>query len=213
MSLDGRIATHRGNSRWITSSRSRAAGGEARWARDAILVGLGTVRADDPLLTARRGGRIKPGFVRVILDSQLRLPTGSRLVRSARRSPVRVYALRSAPATRERRLRRAGVEVVRVRARDGRVDPRSVLEDLGANEVTSILLEGGGEVNASFLAAGLVDKVLLFVAPTFLGGRDAVPVVGGKGVALPSEAFRLAHWEAHRLGPDLLIEGYPSRRK
>jgi len=213
MSLDGRIATRQGHSRWITSSRSRAAGGEARWARDGILVGLGTVRADDPLLTARRGGRIKPGFVRVVLDSQLRIPLRSRLVRSARRSPLRVYALRAAPAARERRLRAAGVEVIRVRARGGRVDPRSVLDDLGANEITSILLEGGGEVNASFLEADLVDKFLLFVAPTFLGGRNAIPVVGGVGAALPSEAFRLAHWESHRLGPDLLIEGYPSRRK
>jgi diaminohydroxyphosphoribosylaminopyrimidine deaminase/5-amino-6-(5-phosphoribosylamino)uracil reductase len=103
------------------------------------------------------------------------------------------------------------VEVVRVGSRDGRVDPRRAVLDLGRREVASVLVEGGGEVHASMLAAGLVDKVRLYVAPALLGGRGAVPVVGGRGAARPSGGVRLARWTARRLGPDLLVEGYPAR--
>ena len=212
MSLDGRIATASGASRWITSWHSRREGHALRWTFDALGVGIETLRADDPGLLARRGSRVKEGFLRVVLDSRLRAPLGARLVRSARRRPVIVYTTRTAPAARERRLQSAGVEVVRVASRGGRVDLRRVVEDLGRREVASLLVEGGGEVHASFLSAGLVDKVLLYVAPCFVGGRGSVPVVGGRGAVRPSAGIRLERWSTRRLGPDLVIEGYPARR-
>jgi diaminohydroxyphosphoribosylaminopyrimidine deaminase/5-amino-6-(5-phosphoribosylamino)uracil reductase len=212
MSLDGRIATAAGRSQWITSARSRRAAHDLRWRFDGILVGVGTVLADDPELAARRRGRERDGFWRVVLDSELRTPPGSRLVRAARRRPTLIYTTARAPRRREEALRSAGVEIRRVRSRRDRVDLRAVLPDLGRREVASLLVEGGGEVHGSFLEAGLADKLLLFVAPTLLGGRGAVPVVGGAGVRQPASAPRLARMAVERLGPDLLISGYPHLR-
>jgi len=211
MSLDGRIAVASGASRWITSAASRRAAGRLRRGCDAVLVGVGTVIADDPTLSAAVRGREKRGFLRVVLDSRLRIPAGARLLRAARLRGVRIYTTRAAPAARARRLERAGATVVRVGSRAGRVDPRAVVADLGRLEVASVLVEGGGEVHASFLAAGLVDKVALFIAPHLLGGRDAVPVVGGRGAADPAAGFRLRFRGAERVGPDLLWIGTPVR--
>jgi diaminohydroxyphosphoribosylaminopyrimidine deaminase/5-amino-6-(5-phosphoribosylamino)uracil reductase len=212
MSLDGRIATAAGRSRWITSARSRQMAHGLRWRFDAILVGVGTVLADDPELAARRGGRERSRFRRVVLDSQLRTPRTSRLVRAARRRETLIYTTDRAPRSREAALRSAGAEIRRVGSRRGRVDLGAVLRDLGRREITSLLVEGGGEVHGSFLDAGLADKLLLFVAPSLLGGRNAVPVVGGAGAQRPSSARRLRRLEVERVGPDLLISGYPVGR-
>ena len=149
----------------------------------------------------------------MILDSRLRTPPSARVVRSARTHPTLIYTTRSAPAARERRLAAAGVEVVRVRAAARRVSPGRVFEDLGRRDVMCVLVEGGGEVHASLLSAGLVDKVVLFIAPLLLGGRAAVPVVGGTGPARPGGAIRLARWSARRLGDGLVLEGYPTDRR
>ncbi|MGD8377355.1 MAG: bifunctional diaminohydroxyphosphoribosylaminopyrimidine deaminase/5-amino-6-(5-phosphoribosylamino)uracil reductase RibD [Acidobacteriota bacterium] len=209
MSLDGRIATASGASRWITSARSRRESHALRWSFDALGVGRATVGVDDPELFARRGARLKERFVRVVLDSALRTPPDCRLVRSARRQPVRFYTTRRAPEARRRTLEAAGAEVCAVAGRRGRVEPAAVLEDLARREVASVILEGGGEVHASFLRAGLVDKVLLFVAPLLLGGRRSIPVVGGGEPDLPSAGISLGEVRTGRLGRDLWIEGYP----
>jgi diaminohydroxyphosphoribosylaminopyrimidine deaminase / 5-amino-6-(5-phosphoribosylamino)uracil reductase len=212
MSLDGRIASRTGASRWITSTASRRGGQALRWACDAIAVGVDTVRADDPMLTARRGGRVKPGFLRVILDSRLRTPPGSRLVTTARRHPTCIFTTRNAPATRQRRLEDAGVTVECVASVGGRVALPRVLSELARRDVQSLLVEGGGEVHGAFLERGHVDKLVFFLAPLLLGGRRSVPVVGGVGAASPAEAWGLKGFRIEECGPDLRLEGYPVRR-
>jgi diaminohydroxyphosphoribosylaminopyrimidine deaminase/5-amino-6-(5-phosphoribosylamino)uracil reductase len=213
MSLDGRIAVASGASRWITSPAARREGRRLRRGCDAVLVGVGTVIADDPTLAAAIRGREKRGFLRVVLDSRLRIPASARLLRAAPLRALRIYTTRAASASRARRLERAGATVVRVVSRAGRVDPRAVASDLGRLQVASLLVEGGGEVHASFLEAGLVDKVVLFIAPRFLGGRDAVPVVGGRGAAKPQAGFELRLRRTERIGPDLAWIGAPVRRR
>jgi diaminohydroxyphosphoribosylaminopyrimidine deaminase/5-amino-6-(5-phosphoribosylamino)uracil reductase len=207
-SLDGRIAAAGGRSRWITSPAARQAAHDLRWEFDAILVGVGTVLADDPELAARRAGRERPGFRRVVLDTSLRTPVRSRLVRGAPRRPLLIYAGEQASRAREKSLQAAGATIRRVACKAGRVSVAAALRDLGRCEMRSLLVEGGGEVHASFLGAGLADKVVLFMAPTLLGG-GAVPLVGGKGVTRPELAHRLKDLTLEQCGPDLRITGYP----
>ena len=189
LTLDGRIATASGRSQWITSPSQR---GQARWLRrlhDAVLVGIGTALADDPLLLP--SPRTRRPFLRVVLDSRLRLPEKGRLARSAGpRTPV--LALSCAPEpSRRRRLEAAGVEVVDVAGETGRVSLPAALEALGARGVTSVMVEGGGEVLGSFLAARLADQVALFRAPLLLGGRGSRPAFGGPDPLEIRQALRL----------------------
>jgi diaminohydroxyphosphoribosylaminopyrimidine deaminase/5-amino-6-(5-phosphoribosylamino)uracil reductase len=189
LTLDGKIATASGRSRWITSPSQRR---QARWLRrlhDAVLVGVGTALADDPLLLP--SPRTRRPFLRVVLDSTLRVPPTSRLARTASaRTPV--LALSCAPEpSRRRRLEAAGVEVVDVAEEAGRVSLPVALEALGARGVTSVMVEGGGEVLGSFLAARLADQVALFRAPLLLGGRGSRPAFGGPDPLEIREALRL----------------------
>ena len=189
LTLDGRIATASGRSQWITSPSQR---GQARWLRrlhDAVLVGIGTALADDPLLLP--SPRTRRPFLRVVLDSRLRLPERGRLARSAGpRTPVLVLSHAPEPS-RRRRLEAAGVEVVDVAGETGRVSLPAALEALGARGVTSVMVEGGGEVLGSFLAARLADQVALFRAPLLLGGRGSRPAFGGPDPLEIREALRL----------------------
>ncbi len=187
--LDGRIATAAGRSKWITSAPQRR---QARWLRrlhDAVLVGIGTALADDPLLLP--SPRTRRPFLRVVLDSRLRLPPRSRLARTALpRTPV--LALCCAPSpSRRRDLERAGVEVAVVREEGGRVSVPAALEALASRGVTSLMVEGGGEVLGSFLAARLLDQVALFRAPLLLGGRGSRPAFGGPDPLRIEDALRL----------------------
>jgi diaminohydroxyphosphoribosylaminopyrimidine deaminase/5-amino-6-(5-phosphoribosylamino)uracil reductase len=177
LTLDGRIATASGRSKWITDREQRR---QARWLRrlhDAVLVGIGTALADDPLLLP--SPRTRRPFLRVVLDARLGLPAAGRLAGTATpRTPV--LALSCAPdPSRRRRLEAAGVEVVEVGEDQGRVSLASALEALAARGVASLMVEGGGEVLGSFLAARLADQVALFRAPLLLGGRGSRPAFGG----------------------------------
>jgi len=189
--LDGRIATASGHSKWITSVAERR---QARWLRrlhDAVLVGIETVLADDPLLLP--SPRTTRSFLRVVLDSHLRLPAGGRLARSARpATPVLVVATRAVPS-RRRELEDAGVEVVDAVAASpgGRVSLEGVLDALWDRGIMSVMVEGGSEVLGSFLAARLVDQVALFRAPLLLGGRGSRPVFGGPDPASIGDALRV----------------------
>jgi diaminohydroxyphosphoribosylaminopyrimidine deaminase/5-amino-6-(5-phosphoribosylamino)uracil reductase len=189
LTLDGRIATASGRSQWITSPSQR---GQARWLRrlhDAVLVGIGTALADDPLLLP--SPRTRRPFLRVVLDSRLRLPERGRLARSAGpRTPVLVLS-RAPEPSRRRRLEAAGMEVVDVAGETGRVSLPAALEALGARGVTSVMVEGGGEVLGSFLAARLADQVALFRAPLLLGGRGSRSAFGGPDPLEIREALRL----------------------
>jgi len=191
LTLDGRIATASGDSKWITGVKERAAARGLRRLHDAVLVGIGTVLADDPLLLPSPG--LARPFFRVVLDSRLRLPLGARLVRTAKRSPVLV--LGHANARRRRALESRGVRVRTDRDSPGPVDLRFALKALWAEGVRSVMVEGGAEVLGSFLEARLFDELALFRGPLLLGGRGSRGAFGGRNPGRMAEALRLERLE------------------
>jgi len=205
LSLDGRIATKTGESRWITGREARRKGHELRRRHAAVLVGVNTVIADDPELTVREVPGPDP--LRIVLDSRGRTPPGARVLGGD--VPTVVAATGAMPPERERELGARGAEVVRFPARDGRVDLEALLGWMGERGIDSVLVEGGGEVAWSFLSRGLVHKLYLFYGPVVIGGRDAVPAVGGEGFPDLERAMRLEIRAVERLGPDLLVTAYP----
>ncbi|MDI6771991.1 MAG: dihydrofolate reductase family protein, partial [bacterium] len=176
---------------------------------DAVLVGVQTVLADDPQLTCRLSGGRNP--LRVVLDSRLRTPLEARVVAGAAagvaEAPTLIATTRAAPPARVEAMRRAGVEVLVLDQAQQGVDLRALMKELGRRGVQSVLIEGGGTVNASALAAGVVDKVIALVAPRLIGGALAPTPVDGAGFAGASGAVRLSEVRARRLGKDTLIEG------
>lgn len=200
MSLDGRIATATGQSQWISSPAGRRWGLALREEHDAILVGRGTVEADDPRLDRRLGLAAGPN-VRVVLDRRLRTPPEARLFQVP--GPVLIYA-EVDDAARRRKLEEAGGEVILLPA----VEPAAVLADLYARGVRSVLVEGGGEIHASFVASGCFDRVMVDCAPLLLGGRTAPGPLGGSGFAELAGAARLDGLEARTRGGDLILTGY-----
>jgi len=204
-SLDGRIATAAGESRWITGPQARAAVHALRARADAILVGSGTALADDPALTARRGGRVVHAPLRVVLDSRLRTPPEARLFAGGRALALCAAA---APRARRRALEAQGVRVVPVPGAPGALDLRRALARLAAAGPTEVLVEGGGRVAASLLRAGLVDEVHWFLAPRLLGA-DARPALGPLGLAALARAPRLGDVRVRRLGEDWYLRGRP----
>jgi diaminohydroxyphosphoribosylaminopyrimidine deaminase/5-amino-6-(5-phosphoribosylamino)uracil reductase len=197
MSLDGKIATRAGESRWISGAESRAHGHLVRSAHDAILVGVGTVVADDPELTARAEGGTGRQPLRVVLDSQLRTPPDAKVV-----GPNTLIA-----TTRTGEVGAAEILIL-ARAADGRVGLGPLLDELGRRGILSLLVEGGAEVHASFFAEGLVDKVQAYLAPIIIGGRQAPGPVGGDGIESLTDAIRLHEVDTTRIGDDLWITGY-----
>jgi diaminohydroxyphosphoribosylaminopyrimidine deaminase / 5-amino-6-(5-phosphoribosylamino)uracil reductase len=212
MTLDGRIATRAGESKWITSPRSRAEGRELRLEHDAVIVGVNTVLRDDPELRVRSGrgpaGRTSgwAGPVRVVLDARLRTSPRARLFSNGG-PPVILAALRGVPKTRRRRLEERGAVVIEAAGRNGRVAVGPVLRELSRRGITSVLVEGGSEVLGAFLDARLADRLVLFVAGRLFGGREALPVFGGLGAARLQEAALIDGIVVRRVGPDLRIEG------
>lgn len=206
MSLDGRIATRLGNSRWISGEESRRIVHDLRGRMDAVLVGIGTALADNPLLTTRPPGpRVA---TRVIVDSRARLPVESQLVRTCRQAPLLVIAGPHADAERIAALQQAGVEVlVLAEEQAGRPSLSTVMNELGSRQMTNVLVEGGTSVLGSLFDHRLVDMVHVFIAPRIIGGEDAWPPVGGHGAEALSDAFHLADPEVRRIGADVYICG------
>jgi diaminohydroxyphosphoribosylaminopyrimidine deaminase/5-amino-6-(5-phosphoribosylamino)uracil reductase len=177
MTLDGRIATSTGESKWITSAAQRRSARRLRRRHDAVAVGVGTVLKDDPLLLP--SPRVKRPFHRVVLDSRLRLPLRCRLVRTARQAPVWVLCHRDPPPRKRQRLEKAGVTVIPGPFRSGWLPLDWVLSALWKRGIWSLMVEGGSDVLGSFLAQRLFDKVVLYRAPLLLGGRGSLPAFGG----------------------------------
>jgi diaminohydroxyphosphoribosylaminopyrimidine deaminase/5-amino-6-(5-phosphoribosylamino)uracil reductase len=204
MTLDGKTAVASGDSRWISSEESRRRVHDLRGRMDAILVGIGTVEADDPRLTARPPGPRRP--MRVVLDGAARLSLESLLVRTAREVPVLVAVSVEAPADRRERLEAAGCEVVVVPG--GRPVPIGpLLDELGRRGLTNVLVEGGGRVLGAFLDEGHVDAVEVFVAPILEGGDHARTAIRGAGRELMKDAGRLRSVAIERVGDDVHIRG------
>lgn len=204
MSLDGRIATRTGDSKWITGPAAREVGHRLRAELDAVLVGRETAVVDDPQLTARVPGAKDP--LRVVLDSKARLPLEARLVRTARRVPTLVACTEAASARRRRALAAAGVEVVALPADPtGLVSLPALLAALYARGVNGVLVEGGARVHGAFLDAGLVHKVVFFAAPLLIGGVEAPSAIAGRGAAELRSALALTDLRAEPVGPDLML--------
>jgi len=226
MTLDGKIATAAGESKWITSPQSRAYATRLRLGADAILVGINTILADDPALTFRpvnmRSSQTAPvkQLRRIILDSQARTPLDAQLITDDHRSLTTIVVTKAAPQSRVSRLAKR-VRVLVAPAERGTSSPGArsssvrlpwLLKTLGAEAVTSLLVEGGGEVNASFLLAALAHRVAFFYAPKVLGGADSRKTVAGAGTRRIEEALALRDVEWRRLGPDWLLEAIVAQR-
>ncbi len=209
MTMDGKIATAVGHARWVTGSDAREKVHRLRNWYDAILVGVNTVLADNPALTCRlpEGGRDP---VRIILDSQARTPVESKVVTQESGAPTYIVVTDKAPLDRIKLLSSGRAKIVRTSLDlHGRVDLRELLEKLGEMEITSLLVEGGAQVAASFLEYELVDKILTFIAPKIVGGAGAPGPVGGLGKALMNQAIRVSNVTFGQIGEDFFIEGYP----
>ena len=205
LTLDGQIASPGGTVTWITSPESREEVQTLRHASDALLTGIGTVLADNPRMTDRTALPRRRPLLRAIIDSRLRLPIKSEMVKSAK-NDVLVFTTQSANSAKAKSLRIAGVEIVQVRSRGGHVNLREVLRELGKREILSVILEAGSALNGAMLEADLVDKMILFYAPKILG-TVTMPVARhrarpiGKTPALQNITLR-------RFGPDFAVEGY-----
>jgi diaminohydroxyphosphoribosylaminopyrimidine deaminase/5-amino-6-(5-phosphoribosylamino)uracil reductase len=226
MSLDGKIATSAGQSKWITGTESRAYAMHLRQGSDAILVGINTVLADDPALTVRAGksqipktksqtdSKVQP--LRVVLDSQARTPLTSKLVTDEHASRTVIVAASSAPGKRIAALQNrvkvwvdtgGGARKASQGSEHCGINLSWLLARLGGENITSLLVEGGGEVNASFLFGGFAHRIAFFYAPKIIGGRDARKGVAGDGISDLKDALNLAQIEWRTLGPDLLLTG------
>lgn len=212
-SLDGKIATRTGESRWISGADSRQRVHQLRDTVDAILVGANTVIADDPQLTTRLPNREDVRHpLRVVLDSRGRVPLQSQVLDPSLPGRTLLAATPALPEERRQALQARGVECLLLPPdAHGRVALPALLAELGRRQVSSLLVEGGGTVLEAFFRARLVDKVLAFVAPLIIGGREAPSAVSGEGVERLEEALRLERVQVERVGDDLLVSGYPGR--
>lgn len=206
MTLDGKIATRTGDSKWITGAEARAYVHELRHRFMAILVGIGTAVADDPLLNCRIEGRGVRQPIRVVVDSNARLSLDSQLVKTAGEYRTIVAHTRFAPEERVKALRETGVEMLLCKEKEGLVDVRNLLELLGQSGIDSILLEGGGSLNYTFLSEGLADELYAFIAPKIVGGMNAKTPVEGAGMEKMADAINLELENVLNIGHDVLLK-------
>ena len=203
MTLDGKIASCTGDSKWVTGETARHHVHELRKQYSAILAGIGTVLADDPMLNCRIEEGVDP--VRVVCDSSLRIPLSSQLVKTAGDIPVIVAYAKENPE-KEKALLQAGVELISA-GRDGRVNLAVLMRELGKRKIDSVLVEGGGAIHGSLLKSGLVQKIYCYLAPKLIGGREAGSPVEGDGFSRMKDALPVKEMEILPLGEDICISG------
>jgi diaminohydroxyphosphoribosylaminopyrimidine deaminase/5-amino-6-(5-phosphoribosylamino)uracil reductase len=210
VSLDGKIATSSGESKWITGAKARENVHQIRNAVDAIVAGAGTIVKDDPFLTTRlkKKSSVVKHPVRVILDNEFIVPLKSNVFKNADTQRVLYATSKKLPVSRKKELIRRGVDILVVKENKGKLNLQHLMQALGDRDITSVLIEGGGEVNASALSAGIVDKVLVFVAPILIGGKDAPGLLGGKGIRRLADAFKIKNMTVNQIGNDFLLAGY-----
>lgn len=203
--LDGKIATRNGDSKWISGKGARRFVHRLRDQVDGVLVGIGTVLRDDPLLTARTKKGREP--YRIVLDSGLKIPEEAKVFEHSP-SEVILVTTGAAPHEKIERLEKRGVRVLIVESKEGRVDLKSCLGKLGEIGMTNLLVEGGSQVNGSFLDEGLIDKFFFFLSPKWMGDPQALGIFGGRGVLTLKEAIGLKELKTKRIGEDIFVEGY-----
>lgn len=203
MTLDGKIAAHTGDSKWVTGEEARAHVQQLRHRYTGIMVGVGTVLADDPLLTCRLPGGRSP--VRIICDTRLRTPLTAQVVVTAKETPTLLVTC-CTEKEKQADYEAAGCQVLTGPERDGHVDLNWLMDELGRREIDSVLLEGGGTLNWAALEQGIVQKVLAYIAPKLAGGKDAKTPVEGTGIDRMARAVRLEHSTVTQIGADFLIE-------
>ena len=203
-SLDGKIATHRGNSKWITSDRAREYVHRIRDKFDAIMVGVNTILRDNPKLEAVS---LSKRLTKIIVDSHLSIPCEAEVLQNP---PVIIATLRETPGqeTANRDILSGKAQILEVKEKEGLVNLRDMMKKLARLKITNILVEGGGTLIGSLFDENLVDKVLFFISPKIIGGKEAISSVIGKGIAHPDKAFRLKNVCLRRIGGDFLVEGY-----
>jgi diaminohydroxyphosphoribosylaminopyrimidine deaminase/5-amino-6-(5-phosphoribosylamino)uracil reductase len=204
--LDGKIATATGESKWITGEEARREGHRLRNRHDAILVGINTVLKDDPSLTTRIPEGRDP--VRVIVDSRLRIPLTAKVLTQRSTAGTIIATLARAPMAKVAKVRAAGAEVLFVKNDRGRVDLRDLMRQLGKVDIMSVLLEGGAEVHAAALKAGIVDKVVIFIAPMLMTGKDSLCSIGGLSPKKLAQSIQLRDIVLRQVGKDIMVEGY-----
>jgi len=211
MTLDGQIATARGESKWITGRQSRRDVHRLRSTVDAVMVGIGTVLFDNPSLTARRPpgltGLASTQPTRIVVDSHLRIARSARILTQQSRAKTIIATTKAASQARCRALERQGIEVLRLPSLAGRVSLTHLLTALGQRRMMSVMVEGGGELNAALLKAKLVNHVRLYVAPTLLGGTQSKGVIGGMSPHRLADAWKLTQVRTRVLGTDVVVEG------
>jgi len=210
--LDGRIATRTGDSRWVTGEESRKYVHRLRHAVDAIMVGINTVKKDDPSLTTRLTNRIEnfKGLdpTRVILDTHLRISEKAKLLQLDSDSDTIIVTGHSVSGDKKTGIENQGARIIESPLKDGLIDLDRLMDHLGALGITSLLIEGGSSVIASALSSGIVDKIIFFFAPKILGGDDGMPICKGAGAALMSSCIPVKDIHVLRFGDDVMIEGY-----
>jgi diaminohydroxyphosphoribosylaminopyrimidine deaminase/5-amino-6-(5-phosphoribosylamino)uracil reductase len=207
-SLDGKIATAGRESKWITGPAARERVHQLRDEMDAVMVGIGTILQDDPQLTTRLASGQGKDPLRVVLDIRARLPLNAKVINPASGSGTLVVTSDSSPQEKLDALRRRGVEVWGMEEQGGRIPLRPLLKRLGERQIVSLMIEGGSGINASALEEGIVDKVILFLAPRLIGGISAPSWIGGRGIGNLEESWSLKNIFLERLGDDIMIEGY-----
>jgi diaminohydroxyphosphoribosylaminopyrimidine deaminase/5-amino-6-(5-phosphoribosylamino)uracil reductase len=206
--LDGRIATRTGDSRWVTGRASRQFVHRIRHGVDGIMVGAETVKKDDPSLTTRLDDQTGSDPTRIILDSHLSMPPTAKMLRQKSDAPTWVVCGPDATADRRHVLEKAGARVIDLSLKMGRIDLSALMEKLGAMGITSLLIEGGGTVLGSAFAAGIVDKVCFFYAPKILGGDDGVPICRGVGPDSMQQSLPIHDLTVFRFDTDVMLQGY-----
>ncbi len=210
--LDGRIATRTGDSKWVTGEESRKYGHRLRHAVDAIMIGINTVKKDNPSLTTRLTNRIEnfKGLdpTRVILDTHLRISEKAKLLQLDSDSDTIIVTGHSVSGDKKTGIENQGARIIESPLKDGLIDLDRLMDRLGALGITSLLIEGGSSVIASSLSAGIVDKIIFFFAPKILGGDDGVPICKGAGAALMSSCIPVKDIHVQRFDDDVMIEGY-----
>jgi diaminohydroxyphosphoribosylaminopyrimidine deaminase/5-amino-6-(5-phosphoribosylamino)uracil reductase len=206
MTLDGKIATRTGDSKWISSEAARRLVHELRGRMDAILVGIGTALADNPMLTARPPGPRTP--CRIVLDSQGRLPPQSYLATTARQTPTLIVTADPPPMFHAEPLLAAGCQILSLPGNTGRPNVSALLAELGRRRWTNILVEGGSEILGSFFDAAAIDEVHVFLSPRLVGGCEAKTPIAGRGVPHIADALSLEQWRVEQVDGDLLLHGW-----